>query len=207
MGRATRRTSALLLAAVAGCGSTDESLRKDLSAEDPEDRLEAAVEIGERRDAASLSELTLRLRVEDTPFVRIGILRALARLGEPGGVGPAAAALADPEPDVRAEAIRTLSALGAEERAADVTLRLREDEDPGVRAAAAAALGRLGALAAIPDLIARLADDDTVSVEAHRALERLTHRPLPRDPVPWRAWWDRWQAAAPGPESGSPGRR
>ncbi len=199
---------------LAGCSSSDVSLRKDLSAEDPEDRLEAAVEIGERRDAASLPELVLHLRVEETPFVRIGILRALARLGEPGGVGPAAVALADPEPEVRAEAVRTLAALGAEERAADVTLRLREDDDPGVRAAAAEALGRLGALPAIPDLIARLDDDDAVSVEAHRALERLTHRPLPRDPVPWRDWWDRWRAGAPPPESavpppesGSPGRR
>ena len=100
--------------------------------------------------------------------VRRTAVRALVAFVEcgkvPGGIGEVAArALDDPDPDVRAEGLRLMTAAGLP--AAESLPRLSAllaDPDAGVRRLAARAMGRLGADAApaAPALHTALADND-----------------------------------------------
>ena len=85
-------------------------------------------------------------------------LEVAARIGDARLAEPAEARLEDPDPAVRAWAVRILGGLGGERHAAAVVARL-DDTAPQVRAAAAVALGRLGHWPAAPALAARLRDD------------------------------------------------
>jgi HEAT repeat protein len=85
-------------------------------------------------------------------------LEVAARIGDARLAEPAGARLADPDPAVRAWAVRILGALGGERHAAAVAARLADPAEE-VRAAAAVALGRLGHWPAAPALAERLRDD------------------------------------------------
>jgi HEAT repeat protein len=84
-------------------------------------------------------------------------LTVAARIGDPRLSEAAAGRIADPDPQVRAWAVRMLGALGGDRHATEVQERL-EDHAPEVRAAAAVALGRLGHWPAAPALGLRLRD-------------------------------------------------
>jgi hypothetical protein len=84
-------------------------------------------------------------------------LEVAARIGDARLAEPAHTRLGDPDPAVRAWAVRVLGTLGGERHAAAVADRL-EDPAPEVRAAAAVALGRLGHWPAAPALAERLRD-------------------------------------------------
>jgi HEAT repeat protein len=86
-------------------------------------------------------------------------LEVAARIGDARLAEPAEARLDDPDPAVRAWAVRILGALGGERHAAAVVARLA-DPAAQVRAAAAVALGRLGHWPAATALAERLRDDD-----------------------------------------------
>ena len=99
------------------------------------------------------------------------------------GVGPASAPprladvarerLDDPDPAVRAGAVRRTGAIGGDEHAAAVRRHLGDGAEE-VRAAAAVALGRLGHWPAAPELAAHLGDPAwTVRRNAALALRRL----------------------------------
>jgi len=85
-------------------------------------------------------------------------LRVGAAIADPRLAAAARDRLADPDPAVRAWAVRLVGAVGGDENAAAVVGRL-DDPEPEVRAAAALALGRLGHWPAAPALAARLSDD------------------------------------------------
>jgi HEAT repeat protein len=85
-------------------------------------------------------------------------LEVAARIGDARLAAPAEGRLADPDPAVRAWAVRILGALGGERHAAAVIDRLG-DPTAEVRAAAAVALGRLGHWPAATALAERLRDD------------------------------------------------
>jgi HEAT repeat protein len=108
----------------------------------------------------------VRLRAAGVPALARSIagggpraaLEVAARIGDARLAEPAEGRLDDPDPAVRAWAVRILGALGGERHAAAVVARLG-DASPQVRAAAAVALGRLGHWPAAPALAARLRDD------------------------------------------------
>jgi HEAT repeat protein len=103
----------------------------------------------------------------------VAALEAATRLGDPRFAGPAQMRLGDPDPEVRAWAVRVLGGLGGDVHAASVTERL-DDEEPEVRAAAAVALGRLGHWPSSPAVAERLSDPDwTVRRNAALALRAL----------------------------------
>jgi HEAT repeat protein len=79
--------------------------------------------------------------------------------------------LDDPEPGVRASAVRALGRLGMPQATKAVSGCLAPGEDPAVRAAAARALGRIGDIDAVPALTASLPDPHYWL--AHNAAEAL----------------------------------
>ncbi len=137
-------------------------------------RAEELVALLTPQDAPRLLELA---QAED-PDRRWWALRALARVGD-GDAAPAlAAALADPEPAIRAVAAMTLAALCSRQPQAvepllPRLLQLLADDDGLVRQTAGDALARCGELAA--PLLAQALDSpqEGVRVRAAHALHRL----------------------------------
>jgi HEAT repeat protein len=92
-----------------------------------------------------------------TGVAAVAALRVGTMIADPRLAGPARDRLDDPDPAVRAWAVRLVGAVGGDDNAAAVQERLA-DEAPEVRAAAALALGRLGHWMAAGGLGDRLGD-------------------------------------------------
>jgi HEAT repeat protein len=120
-------------------------------------RLAAADALAEAGGAAAVPALA-RLVTDRDARVRETALDGLARTGageDPQVPARVRAALADPEPGVRAAALSVLAAWKAPD-AADAARRALADADPGVRTAAACLLHSLdaaGFASAFPDLV------------------------------------------------------
>jgi len=99
-----------------------------------------------------------------------------------------AAALDDPEPTVRAEAVTALAALGAKQSRKPVA-GLLEDHDERVRAAAIRALGEIGTHDEVPFLVARLGLEEEVDKSVIlSSLVSLTGTNQGLDPKRWWRW-------------------
>lgn len=98
-----------------------------------------------------------RYAVEDSMAVKLSIISVLGELKSPAGVPLLRAALSEPYPQFRSEAVRALAAVNAPESRGAVLLSLG-DEAEAVRIAAADAAGRARLEDAIPLLEKNLAD-------------------------------------------------
>lgn len=75
-------------------------------------RQDAAFVLGEMRDRAAVGPLCVAMHNPD-PLLRLLIVQALAKIGDPAGVETLRRALGDPEPKVADEARKALKKLGA----------------------------------------------------------------------------------------------
>jgi HEAT repeat protein/CRP-like cAMP-binding protein len=128
--------------------STVETLIQELAHPDPA-RVVYAIDVLESLDKRNL--VTPLLLHHESPIVRERALRALGASGTSGErwMPQVRRALTDPEPDVRAEALRALATLGHEDAVAHARPLLTE-ADPRIRTTAALALA---ASAMAPDLV------------------------------------------------------
>ena len=188
-----------LLLAGAGCAPSIESYLRDLDSEDHEDRMDAAVALGERRATKAVKALENHLAKDDWALVRAVCARALTRIGRKESAGAFVRALDDKNETVRWEAVLGLGKLGVREEAGRIASLLGTEKAPEVRRECAKILGLFGAVDRIPDLIDALEDPDaTVRLQAERSLQRLTVRDLGPHPEDWRAWYKAFSARMEG---------
>jgi HEAT repeat protein len=188
-----------LFLAGAGCAPSTESYLRDLKSEDHEDRMNAAVALGERGAATAAPALESRLAKDDWALVRAACARALTRIGRVESAEALVRALDDKNETVRWEAILGLGTLGVRRESGRIAALLASDKAPEVRRECARILGLFEAVGRIPDLIDALEDPDaTVRLQAERSLRRLTVRDLGAHPEDWRAWYKAFSARMEG---------
>jgi Uri superfamily endonuclease len=152
-----------------GVDELDELL-KMLATGSDESREAAALALG--RFGTSAVEPLSAMLVQGDAEARWWATRALAELGNQGGIGPLVGALTDSDPDVRACAALALGRIGDGAPAADLAARLC-DESAFVASIAADALSMIGE-AAVEALTEKLADPNThTRLLAVRALGRI----------------------------------
>jgi len=182
----------LSLPFAAGCASSVEDLLQDLEGEDPDDRLDAAVELGESgpEAAGAAKALTDRMARDPNPLVRAACARALARIGPKDAAEAFVRALDDKDPLVREEAVLALGRARKADAAEAVASLLAKDPSAEVRRACARVLGSLEAAGRVEALIEALSDRDAaVRFHAQASLQRITCRDLGPAPEDWQAWW------------------
>ncbi|HET7789500.1 MAG TPA: M1 family aminopeptidase [Gemmatimonadales bacterium] len=116
---------------------------------------------------------------EHSEWLREVAVRQMARDSGPESRSVLRAALRDPEPDVRAQALRSLSALDSAGAVPLATAMYATDPASAVRMAALVVLGQRTGAAAIPTLVAATAPDQPRSIRGMGAA-MLGH--VPRDP-------------------------
>ncbi len=171
--RSTGRTHAAAiyaLGAIAG-GQALPDMRKALASADPFTSIAAAYSIASITpdDEAAVREAVPRLLLglqSERPRVRAAMAKLLGRVGKVGGgevVGSLRERLADPSPEVQAEAAAALGELGASDKETLTALALMLDSPyPRVRYSSLFAVGRLGAAAksVLPAVEERLESPD-----------------------------------------------
>jgi HEAT repeat protein len=174
-----------------GCVTSLEEQIENLTAKDPEDRMEAAVALGDMRSARAVNALEDRMARDDFHLVRAACARALNRIGRPSSIAAFVRALEDKSATVRWEAVVGLGRLGAREEAQKLAQMLKGGREVAeIRRECAKVLGLLGTVKYIPDLIDALEDGDaSVRLQAELALRRLTGRDLGTHPSDWRSWY------------------
>jgi hypothetical protein len=106
--------------------------------------------------------------------VRVALVHSARRVSADPAVALLGRALADPDPEIQAEAARVAAGHPAGARAARQLRTALATSTPQVRAETARALGILGVTAAQEELVARLSDGEAeVRLEALRALDRV----------------------------------
>ena len=174
-----------------GCSKSVEEYVEQLRKGDGEERMDAAVVLGERQASAAVAVLEERLAKDDWHLVRATCARALTRIGAPKSAEAFVRALEDKSPTVRWESVLGLGRLGARTEASTIAALLKEDTDPRVRRECAKVLGLFESARHIPDLIGALEDRDaTVRLHAELALRRVTLRDLGPYADDWRAWYE-----------------
>ncbi|MHC4601292.1 MAG: HEAT repeat domain-containing protein [Planctomycetota bacterium] len=198
MGKTVFLGMALLLMG-AGCAPSIQSYLRDLESEDHEDRMDAAVALGERGATNAVPALEDRLAKDEWPLVRATCARALARIGLEGSADAFVRALDDKNETVRWEAVLGLGKLGVKKETERIASLLASEKAPEVRRECAKILGLFGAVDRIPELIGALEDPDaTVRLQAERSLQRLTLRDLGPHAEDWRAWHEAFSARMKG---------
>jgi HEAT repeat protein len=198
-----RLSRALVVAAIlsvplaAGCASSIEDLLVDLESEDAEDRLDAAVELGEAgaEAAGAAKALEDRLARDPNPLIRAACARALVRIGPEDAFEAFMRALDDKDSLVREEAVLALGRIQKAAAADPLATLLAGDPAAEVRRACARVLGSLEATSKVEALIGALSDRDaTVRFHAQASLQRITCRDLGPAPEDWLAWWKEFRA-------------
>jgi HEAT repeat protein len=137
-----------------------EELIRDLGAEKPLIRRDAAAALGRAKDARGMEPLLKALQDEDEG-VRREVTKALGEIGDPGAVRPLGAMLEDTDEFVRVNALEALGRIKSDE-AVDSIIAGLKNANPLVRMSAAASLGRIGNKKAIPPL-EEVAKNDALS--------------------------------------------
>jgi hypothetical protein len=120
---------------------SDEPLMLQIASEDPEEREDALVDLGERDLDGAVEHLAAAI-VDPEQGVREGVIAALSEIGGPEAIDVLAIAMADQNPRIREEAIDALLELGGD-KAISLLKQALGDEEPLVRYAAAEALEQL----------------------------------------------------------------
>lgn len=160
---ATAATRAAVAQALAGFATSDaETILRELAADRDElVRLHAADALACVGTAASVDVLrTLAARSTD-PVVRQSAVRALGALGEPAGRDPVTAAMSDPDPGVRAQAVESLVRLRIpDQELFGLAFPLVRDPSAAVASHAILALAPIDGSLAIQRVMALLRDPD-----------------------------------------------
>jgi len=155
-----------------------DAVRPILNDPDPMLAAKAGDVLSQWGDEQVLEPLSRMLRHSD-PWVRLSAASSLAGLDHPDAVPLVAEATLDEEPNVRAQACRTLAEirLPLSGRPLQLVRERLADDHPSVRAASAKALGRVGNADDLAALRAALGDaNEGVVVEAAEALGRMNDR-------------------------------
>ena len=148
--------------------------------------------------AADAFMLMLNKSQEPVALVRATAAVGLRVLGDKRAVPALVTACGDPEPIVRADAVRTLGDLGGPPEIMGLASLARRDPDPDVRLEAVYAIRKIGGEDTIPIFIAALGDpDESVAFAAHCALLSLTGQQLSPDKTQWQKWWQEQHPAPP----------
>jgi len=148
--------------------------------------------------AADAFMLMLNKSQEPVPLVRATAAVGLRVLGDKRAIPALVTACGDPEPIVRADAVRTLGDLGGPAEVAGLASLGRRDPDSNVRLEAIYAIHKIGGEDAIPIFIAALSDsDESVAFAAHSALLSQTGQQFSPDKNQWVKWWEEHRTAPP----------
>jgi len=111
-------------------------------------------------------------------------------LGDKRAIPALETACSDPEPIVRADAVRTLGDLGGPPELATLVPIARRDPDANVRLEAIYAIRKIGGEDTLPVFIAALSDsDESIAFAAHTALLSMTGQQFSPDKTQWQKWW------------------
>jgi HEAT repeat protein len=148
--------------------------------------------------AADAFILMLNKSREPDALVRATAAVGLRVLGDKRAIPALVTACGDPEPIVRADAARTLGALGGPPEIATLASLGRRDPDSNVRLEALYAIRNIGGEDTIPIFIAALSDsDESVAFAAHTALLSRTGQNFSPDQKQWQQWWKDQRNAPP----------
>lgn len=131
------------------------SLLPDLANPDRDVRQRAVIALGERADPATADALVAQLFAEPDFFVRDTLTWAVTRLGSSALPAVLAGLGEQRGPEVRTQALRTLSKV-ADPTTVSAILTLIDDDEPAVSAKARWALARIGDPRVVPELADRL---------------------------------------------------
>lgn len=167
-------------------------LRQSVASENPDERREGVVWLGER-DRCNLDSVVKLLahvvRNDPDPTVRSAAARSLGNSVHPGAIEPLVDALDDDNRFVRMDATVALTDKSGDNVKRALLVRLSRDEEPQVRAAAARALSNYHETRVLESLIGSLRDRDfAVVYEAEQALIRMTGQTFNYDPEAWNRW-------------------
>ena len=148
--------------------------------------------------AADAFMLMLNKSQEPVPLVRATAAVGLRVLGDKRAIPALVTACGDPEPIVRADAVRTLGDLGGPAEVAGLASLGWRDPDSNVRLEALYAIRNIGGQDTLPIFIAALSDpDESVAFAAHSALLSLTGQQFSPDKDQWLNWWQQQRNAPP----------
>ena len=162
-----------------------EELIRDLGAEKPLVRRDAAAELGRAKDARGMEPLLKALQDEDEG-VRREATKALGEIGNPRAVRPLGEMLEDTDEFVRVNALGALERIGGAEVVDSIIAGLK-NANPLVRMSAAASLGRIGNQKAILPL-EEVAKNDALSYvrfAAEQALAQVRGEAIVKAPEKW----------------------
>jgi hypothetical protein len=133
------------------------------------------------------SQLAQQIRTEKDPMVRVEVVRTLARVPTPTAGALIAAALHDPDVDVRVTACQEIGKIGGEEASRLLGTALASDTSVDVRIAATKALGHMRDPQAVPLLVVALEDPDpALQLRGMEAMRLATGKDLGNDVNRWR---------------------
>jgi len=144
-----------------------------------------------RKSGAAIddSQLAEQIRSERDPMVRMEIVRTLARAATPTAGTVIAAALQDPDVDVRVTACQEIGKIGGEEASRLLGAALGGDTSVDVRIAATKALGKMRDPQAVPLLVVALEDPDpALQLRGMEAMRLATGKDLGNDVNRWREY-------------------
>jgi HEAT repeat protein len=159
-----------------------EELIRELQADNPLLRRDAAEELGKAGDAAGLDPLLKALQDQEAG-VRREAVKALGEIGDPRAVKPLGGVLDDPDEFVRVNAIDALERIRGDE-AVDLIVSCLKNANPLVRISASVSLGRIGDKKTIPSLEEVAKNDPRAYVRfaAEQALVQLRGEAMVKAP-------------------------
>jgi HEAT repeat protein/beta-lactamase regulating signal transducer with metallopeptidase domain len=171
-----RRTVAVSLGQLQDTTAVEALMRALSSDSDAEVREAAAYALGEIEDPRAIPALGQALLQDDVSAVRVMAAYALGEIEDARGVEPLAAAINDPDYEVRLAVIRALGEIESP-AAIDALSSALGDSDVEIREAAVYALGEIEDSRAVPALANLLVSDGeaSVRVKAAWALGEIEH--------------------------------
>jgi HEAT repeat protein len=190
------------MALVCGCASTNEMATwwpwhqpdqsADLARYGPVSwqKIEQLKELRKLESAAiDESALAGQFRSETDPLVRLEIVRTLAHVPTPTAGAVIAAALQDPDVDVRVTACQEIGKIGGEQASRLLGETLAGDTSVDVRIAATKALGQMRDPQAVPLLVVALEDPDpALQLRGMEAMRLASGKDLGNDVNRWREY-------------------